>query len=371
MNKNVERIERYLKGIHVPEHQSDAHWRQLRRQILAELERRQTMSLTGRPWKATLTVAALIGGGAIAAAVGVKVYQYHFEGRGADGAYHFSGQRETLYESPMSGVSVVQSTSVSITSNDPNFDVEQTRKDLEEIAVLRQQDVRELVGVIETEVNGYFHRTCRYKYTLSDGRTHTMGEGEPDSQAQRTPEQIEKDQEEIARLREQGKRKLVQVMDTQVEGDLHRTCSYEYVLADGRTMSAGEGDPELPPPANPLGTEKIEEIWRLRRLKQGDYLGYSDRDVQGRTFTFETYVLTLSDGTVVTHAVGEPKDLKTRLTEADWEEFGNLRDAGVGEDLDTEEKVVLGRVFSFKRQRYILSDGTEFIWSVGEPKNAP
>jgi hypothetical protein len=312
-------------------------------------------------------VAALIGGGALAAAVGVRVYRYHFEGRGADGVYHFSGQQETLYESPESGISIAQKSGVSITSNDPNFDVEQTRKDLEEIAVLREKDARELIGVVETQVNGHFHRTCRFKYTLSDGRTHTMGEGEPDSQAQRTPEQIEKDHEEIAQLREQGKRELVGVMDTQIEGDLHRTCSYEYVLADGRTMSVGEGDPELPPPANPLGTEKIEEIWRLRRLKQGEYLGFSDREVQGRTFTFETYVLTLSDGTVVTHAVGGLKGLKTRLTEADWEEFRNLRDAGQGEDLGTEEKEVLGRVFSFKRQRYILSDGTEFIWSTGKP----
>ncbi len=367
MSRNVERIERYLKGIRVPGLKPDQHRLRLRRQILTELERRQTMSLKKGAWKATLAVAALIGGGALAAAVGVKVYRYHFEGRGADGAYHFSGQRETVYESPKSGISVVQSTAVSISSDDPNFDVERTRKDLEEIAALRQQDVRELLGVIDTEVNGHFHRTCRYQYTLSDGRTHIIGEGEPDSQAQRTPEQIEKDHEEIAQLREQGKRELVGVTDTQIEGDLHRTCSYEYVLADGRTMSVGESDPELPPPANPLGTERIEEIWRLRRLKQGDYLGFSDRDVQGRTFTFETYVLTLSDGTVVTHAVGEPKGFKTRLTEADWEEFRNLRDAGEGEDLGTEEKEVLGRVFSFKRQRYILSDGTEFIWSVGEP----
>ncbi len=367
MNRNVERIERYLKAVDVPEHDSDQHRQRLRRRILTKLERKQTMSLKGKPWKATLAVAALIGGGAIAAAVGVKVYRYHFEGRGADGAYHFSGQRETLYESPKSGLSMVQKSGVSITSDDPNFDVEQTRKDLEEIAVLRQQDVRELVGVVETEVNGHFHRTCRFKYTLSDGRTMTMGEGEPDSLARRTPEQIEKDHEEIAQLREQGKRELVRVTDTQIEGDLYRTCSYEYVLADGRTMSVGESDPELPPPAYPLGTDKIEEIWRLRRLKQGDYLGYSNRDVQGRTFTFETYVLTLADGTVVTHAVGEPKGFKARLTEADWEEFRSLRDAEEGEDLGTEEKEVLGRMFSFKRQRYILSDGTEFIWSTGKP----
>jgi len=328
------------------------------------------MSNISRAWKIGAVLAVVAVAGAIAAAVGLKVYRYRFEGRGTDGTYHFSEEPETVYESSQSGVKVSRGHSVAIGSNDPDFtiDVEQTRKDLEEIAILRQEGAGELVGVVDTEVNGHFHRTFRYKYTLSDGRTHIMGEGDADRQAQRTPEEIERDHEEIAQLRQQGDRELVGVVDTQVEGDLHRLCSYKYVLADGRTMTVGEGDPELPPPANALGTEKISEIWRLRRLKQGDFLGYSDRDVKGRTFTFETYVFTLSDGTVVTHAVGEPKALKTRLNEADWQEFRDLREAGEGEDLGTEEKVVKGRLFVFKRTRYILSDGTELVWSVGRPK---
>ncbi len=327
------------------------------------------MSLKSRTWKVGLAVAALIGTGAVATTLGVKVYRYHFEGRGTDGTYHFGTEPEIVYESPDSGVVVSKGGSVSIGSNDPNFtiDVEQTRKDLEEIAILRQQGAGELIGVIDTKVNGRFHRTFRYKYALSDGRTHTMGEGDPDQQVQRTPEQIASDHEEIARLREQGKRELVVVIDTQIGGDLHRHCTYEYVLADGRTQRVGEGDPEQPSPPQPLGTEKINEIWRLRRLKQGDFLGYSDREVYGRTFTFETYILTLSDGTVVTHAVGEPKGLKTTLTEADWQEFRRLRDAGQGEDLGTEVKVVKGRTFLFSPQRFILGDGTEFIWSPGKP----
>lgn len=370
MNKNIEKIDRYLKGIIPPEHASDEHRQRLRRRILNRIERRQTMSVRSRAWKIAAVVALICTGAVAAAVVGVKVYRYHFEGKGADGTYHFSGERQTVYESPEGGFTVGRGSSVSITSDDPNFtiDVEQTRQDLEEIAVLRQEDARELVGVVDTEVNGYFHRTYRYKYTLSDGRTMTMGEGGPDEQAEGTPEQIEKDHQEIAQLRQQGERELVGVVDTLIEEDLHRVCTYKYVLADGREMTVGEGDPELLPPAKPLATEKITEIWRLRRLKEGDFLGYSDAEVHGRTFTFETYVFTLSDGTVVTHAVGERKGLKTHLTEADWEEFRSLMDAGEGEDLGTEEKVVEGRVFSFDRQRFVLSDGTEFIWSVGDPK---
>ena len=36
--------------------------------------------------------------------------------------------------------------------------------------------------------------------------------------------------------------------------------------------------------------------------------------------------------------------------------------------LDIKEKEVRGRMFSFKRQRFVLSDGTEVIKSVGRPK---
>lgn len=371
MSKNIENIDKYLKAVELPEYESHQHRQQLRQEVLGEIERRQTMSGISRAWKVAAVLALVAVAGAIAAAVGLKVYRYHFEGRGTDGTYHFSGELETVYESPQNGVKVSRGSSVAIGSNDPDFtiDVEQTRKDLEEIAVLRQEGAGELIGVVDTKVNGHFHRTFQYKYTLSDGRTRTMAEGDPDRQAQRTPEEIERDHEEIAQLREQGDRELVQVVDTQVEGDLHRLCSYKYVLADGRTMTVGEEDPELPPPAEALGIEKISEIWRLRRLKEGDFLGYSDLDVQGRTFTFETYVFTLSDGTVVTHAVGEPKALKTRLNEADWQEFCDLMEAGAGEDRGAEEKVVKGRLFVFKRTLYILSDGTEVVWSAGVPKD--
>ena len=370
MNKRLdEKMDRYLRGIGVPNHTSPQHRRELRRQVLTEIERRYTMSLKDKPWKVTIAAAALICGGAIAAAVGVKVVRYHFEGRGTDGTYHFSTEPEIVYESKQTGVTVSRGGSVSFGSDDPNFtlDVEQTQKDLEEIAALREKGAGELIGVVDMEVNGNFHRTLRYQYTLADGRTHFMGEGDPDSRAERTPEQIEKDHEEIAQLREEGERELVRVIDTQIGEALHRHCSWRYVLADGRSVQVGEGDREQPSPPEPLGVETIEEIWRLRRLKQGDFLGSSDRDVHDRTFTFETYLFTLADGTIVTHAVGEPKGLKTSLTDADWEEFRSLREAGEGEELGRYEEAVKGRAFSFVRQRFVLSDGTEVIWSAGVP----
>ncbi len=330
------------------------------------------MSARGKAWKIAAVVTALVCTGAAATAfVGVKIHRYYFEGRDAKGVYHFGAEPEIVYQSADSGITVSSGYGVSIGSNDPNFtiDVEQTRKDLEEIALLRQQGAGELVGVIDTEVNGHFHRTFRYQYALSDGRTHTMGEGDPDAQVQRTPEEIERDHEEVARLREQGERDVVTVIDTGVEGQISRTLSCRYVLADGREMTIGEGDPEWPEPTRRLSSEQIHELWRLKRLDQGEFLEQVDQPMYGKVFTFESYLYTLADGTVATLAVGEPKSLKTRLTEADWQEFRDLREAGAGEDLGTEEKVVKGRVFSFKRQRFILSDGTEFIWSVGVPKD--
>jgi hypothetical protein len=381
MDRNTERIELYLSGIEAPETASDPHRRQLRRQVLGDIERRQTMSVKARTWKVLAIVAALIGTGTAATAVvGVKIHQYHFEGRGADGRYHFRTEPEIVCRKTYQDANGVQEGfavggggGVVISASDPNqtIDVEQAQRDLEEIDRLRQQDIRRLVGVVDTELNGrFYHRTFRYEYTLSDGRTKTIGEGGPETDSVRSPAQIKKDHDEIDQLRQQNRRELVRVNHYLVGDEIHRFCSFRYVLADGREMTVGEGDLELPSPRDPLGTEVIREVSSLRRLKQGTFAGYEDRDVQGRLFTFETYVFTLADGTVVTHAVGEPKGIKTSLTARDLEQLRALMEADKGEDLGTEEKVVLDRAFSFRKQRFILDDGTEIIRSTGTPMDS-
>jgi hypothetical protein len=372
MSKNIEKIDRCLEGIVLPEHVSHQHRQQLRRKVLEEIERRQTMSVIKRVWKVAAVIAIVTGVGAIATAVGVKVYRYHFEGRGRDGEYHFSTEPEVIYKRTYldpNGAertyTVTHSGWVSVGAANAT-DAEQAGKDLEEIALLRQQDARELVGVVETEVNGHLHRTFRYKYVLSDGRTRTIGESEPGKNEPLSPEQIDEDREQIDFLREKGERELIKIIDSEVEGELHRTCIYKYILADGREKSVGGSDPELAKPVTELSTEQINEIWRLRRLEKGDFLGYEDKQVQGQTFTFETYIFTLADGSVVTHGVGEPKGLKTSLTQLDWEELHELMEARIGEDLGVVEKEFNGRLFVFKRQRFILGDGTEVIWSNGQ-----
>jgi hypothetical protein len=175
-------------------------------------------------------IAVVLGLGAISA-VGVNIGRVHYWGKSADGTRHIfysPGGQEAL----------------DLVSMDANgvTDVEQTRRDLEEMKILSQQGKKELLRVEETTING-----------TVDMRMH----------------------------------------------------EYRYVLADGRTHDIREG------------------------VKWGG--GFDD---------------------------------KTR-----WQEWRQLKEAGPREDLGTSEETVENRVFSFKRERYVLRDGTEIIWSVGLPKD--
>ena len=185
------------------------------------------MSDRSRVWKVAAVVAVVIGVGAISV-VGVNIAKYYYYGKSDDGAHIFiSEDRE----------------SVVTLDADEVTDVEQTRRDLEEIESLRQQDKRELLKVEEMMTDGTLEMKVHvYKYELSDGRIIDMREGG-------------------------------------TEG--------EYALA---------------------GAAKLQEWHQLRK-------------------------------------------------------------AGPEEDLNTYEEVVRNRVFSFKRERYYLSDGTEVLWSVGLPKD--
>jgi len=117
-------------------------------------------------------------------------------------------------------------------------------------------------------------------------------------------EQTRRDLEEMKILSQQGKKELLKVIETMTDGTLRlRVHSYKYELSDGRTMDMGE-------------------------YAGGDFA----------------------------------------LDKAQWDELNRVSKAGPGEDLGTYEETVEGRVFSFKRERYSLSDGTEVIESVGTPK---
>jgi len=227
MSKNIKNIDRYLKGVVPPEHESHQHRQQLRREVLNEIERRKTMFVRKRAWKVAAVLAILIGVGAISV-VGVNIGRYYYYmGRDNDGAPIFRSEDFTV---------------TATLDDDEVTDVEQARRYLEEMKILS----------------------------------------------------------------EQGKKELLKVEETMTDGTLEmRVHVYRYELSDGRIIDQREGGPE------------------------GAYA------LSGKGL---------------------------------WEEWCQLKKAGHGEDLGTYEETVEGRVFSFKREKYFLSDGTEVIWSVGWPK---
>ncbi len=373
---NNEPIEQLLKGVVAPEYQSDEHRRRLRSEVLAQVEAGKTGPGLRGGWKAFALVLGLLCAGAAATEVAIQVHRYYFEGRDAEGRYHFSEEPQGVYKQAYvdaNGVTqyvgAAGASLITMASSD-ELDaaaIEQKRKDLEEIAILRQKNARELLSVTDTAVNGRPGvRAYCFRYVLADGRTETMGEGGHD-RAPVSPEQMEREHQEIAQLRQEGRRDVRKVIDTDLEGQIRRTLICSYLLSDGREVSVGESDSELRPPSKGLTPEQQQELLRLARLKQGQFLGATEAQMFGKVFTFQRYSYTLPDGTVVAYSEGEPQEAKRNLTEADWKELRDLRQAKAGEILGTYEEEVRGKVFKFTTSRYVLSDGTEVVQSDGEP----
>jgi len=120
------------------------------------------MFVRKRSWKVAAVLAIVIAAGAISV-VGVNIGRYYYKGKNEDGAHIFHSEDwETV---------------VTLDGNKVT-DVEQTRRDLEEIELLRQQDKRELLKVEEMMTDGTLEMKVHvYKYELSDGRIIDMREG--------------------------------------------------------------------------------------------------------------------------------------------------------------------------------------------------
>jgi hypothetical protein len=374
--KEMESLEKYLDAINPPACESVEHRLRLRRQVLEQLAANQSFYSQKRKWKVAALLAGLLCAGALAAQVAIQVHRYLFQGRTHDGAYQFATQPQIVFRGTGAetnggeSVQAVQATSVSVGAEELGpGGVEQMQQDLEEIDLLRDQDARELVGVTDTEVNGHsLGRVLRFKYVLSDGRVRLMNEGVSDSGGFASPAQRQKDQEEIAELRQQGRREITGVIETEVNGQVGRTLICQYALSDGREVTMGEGDPSLENAGPGLSSAQLEEMGRLERLKAGTFVGSVEKQLFGRSFTFQRYSYQLADGTRAIRSEGQPTGEKRRLSEADWNELANLTQAGAGELLGNYEQEVRGKVFSFAKRRYLLKDGTEVIRSRGMPK---
>ncbi len=382
MNMNNEQLEEFLKGVALPEYKSDEHRRQLRGQIMRRLETERTSKGMVARWKIAALLVGLVCTGVAATGLIRQAHRYYFEGRARDGSYRFATEPQKVYERTyrdatggFHGVSVTVSHGSSVVGDTAEGDldsasIEQKRKDLEEIDLLRQQNAREVVGVTDTEVNGHsLARTFLFRYVLSDGRTQTIGEGGIDSARNPSAAQMEREQAEIADLRARGQRELGQIIDTEFEGENQRALIWRYVLSDGKEASVGEVDPGLPSPVKILTSEQTRELSRLVSLEKGEFLGTVRAEVYGKSFVFRKYAFKLSDGTVVTRSDGEPEGRKSNLTNADWKELRELLMAHKGETLGTYDEEVMGKLLRFERVKFVLSDGTVVIWSRGVPNS--
>ena len=113
--------------------------------------------------------------------------------------------------------------------------------------------------------------------------------------------------------------------------------------------------------------EDLEEIEGLRQQDKRELLKVEILMTDGSLeMKVHVYKYKLSDGRIIDMREGVEGEYA--LGEARFQEWRQLRKAGPGEDLGTYKETVEGRVFSFKRERYFLSDGTEVVFSVGQPQ---
>lgn len=128
-----------------------------------------------------------------------------------------------------------------------------------------------------------------------------------------TPEQAIEIAEETAILKQQEKRKLVGVIETEVNGQLDsRTLSFEYKLSDGRTRKVGEHDPyaDYPRTLTRKQQEEMNRLWheQLDTTEPDKFITTEERQVYGSAFSFKRWTLVLSDGTKVVYSIGRLKE---------------------------------------------------------------
>jgi len=144
MGKDVERMERYLRGVAVPEYTSEQHQQQLRRRVLGEIARRQAISVRGRNWRIATAAVILMG---LGGAVGILIEtRCHFAGRQSDSLPPLVGRDSQDAYAP----------STPDTDANRAADGVQAARDFQEIDLPYPQDPPgdiEVVSVVEPEAN--------------------------------------------------------------------------------------------------------------------------------------------------------------------------------------------------------------------------
>lgn len=318
MNHNTERIERYLQGMHVPQSGSDLHRQRLRGRILQEIEGRQTMSIRFKARNIAALIAAVICTGAIAATVGVTVRQYYFEGQDTEGRYYvFAKDPEIVSASSHvdpngtgTGYALgrMGGSVITVPVSDQPVNMERLQRDILEIDSLRQQNRRKLVGVSDTEVNGRF---C------------------------------------------------------------YRSFSYEYTLADGRTKTFRENGLASEDALDQAQIAKDNaQIALLRQQGRKELVSVDDLFVGGQVQRVCTYRYVLADGRE--RIIGEP-DPQLRppvkpISPALIREVSKMRRLKQGTSLGTQDRIVNGKLLTFENNLFTLPDGTIVTQATGTPK---
>jgi hypothetical protein len=377
MSRNIENIDRYLKGIELPEYESHQHRQQLRIEVLGKIERRQSMSVKVKNWKVAAVVALVCTGIAAAAVVGIKIYKYHYVDRDEEG--HIRVLREDRRRMWVFS---------NKTANNPELAVQTA----EEMDLLKQQDIKELVSVHEIEMNGQLDsRKLGYEYTLSDGRTIRQYEEDPDTQ-DLDSSLTEAQEDEIMSLLRADEYVTIGSEIKEVRGCMFTFKRDRFVLSDGTEVIKSSGRPiedsqsvETTVDIDPKEADQIlndkREIANLRQQDKRELIAVDDLvangELDGRVFV---YRYQLSDGRTKDLREGDElntiRNKKLRGDEVNFvlnkkqrQEWVQLKNTDSGENLGTYEQKFKDHLFVFKRQKFTLSDGTELIWSYGTLKD--
>ena len=345
------------------------------------------MSVRGRSWKYAATIAVVCTGVAAAAVVGAKIYKWRFVEKDPKYGYMLrSEDGKTMTNVPESW------------ADNPEHAV----KVKEELDLLKQQDERKLVGVTEYKVNGQLdHRWFSYEYTLSDGQVIRTGERDPDDNAprilvgelqkeasRRFREILEPERSTLTTDPQTGEKLRIilpaegvvfTIYEQVFQGQVFSFESRQFALDDGTTVTYSFGRLSKDG-QNAIKTvvsdgrdaeqtrNDLREIATLRQQDKRQLIGVDELvangDLDRRVFVYQYQ---LSDGR--TKDLREGDELNFALNSKQRQEWVRRREAGSGEDLGTYEEKVKGLSFVFKRQKFVLSDGTEVTWSYGTLKD--
>lgn len=123
-----------------------------------------------------------------------------------------------------------------------------------------------------------------------------------------SPEHALRIKEELDLLMQQGSGALVGVIEIVANGQLdYRILRYEYTLSNGQKIKNPDFEPDDPSQWTVIG-ERQEELRQLQEEGKGQELTAEERQVQGRVFIIKKHRYILSDGTEVIRSIGQLKE---------------------------------------------------------------